>query len=103
MAVPRLTLLGMLVGLAPLLSAFGVVLGLSSAGLIVSAVGLLAYIVAVLLCWWKFSRDILPIGSLFSLFSYVLKRFFFTEKVYFTGPTPTGSEPIVINMRKDDQ
>jgi cellulose synthase/poly-beta-1,6-N-acetylglucosamine synthase-like glycosyltransferase len=73
-AVPPLTLLGMLVSLMLLVSGFGVLLGLSSSALVVSAASWSAYLVAVLLCWWKFGRDILPLSSTSSVFFYVADK-----------------------------
>jgi cellulose synthase/poly-beta-1,6-N-acetylglucosamine synthase-like glycosyltransferase len=74
MAVPPLTLLGMLLSSMLLVSGFGVLFGLPSTALIVITVSLLAYIIAVLLCWLKFGRDILPLNSISSIVSYVLGK-----------------------------
>ena len=74
MAVPPLTLLGMLLCSMLLISLVGVLFGLSSTSLIVSATSLLAYFAAVALCWLKFGRDILPLKSIASVAFYVLGK-----------------------------
>jgi cellulose synthase/poly-beta-1,6-N-acetylglucosamine synthase-like glycosyltransferase len=74
MAVPPLTLLGMLLGLMLLVSGFGVLLGLPYSALIISAASLSAYVLAILLSWLRFGRDILPLTSILSVASYVLGK-----------------------------
>jgi cellulose synthase/poly-beta-1,6-N-acetylglucosamine synthase-like glycosyltransferase len=74
-AVPPLTLLGVLVSLMLAVSAFGVLFGLSSSALVISAASLSGYFVAVLLCWLKFGRDILPLSSISLVVSYVAGKF----------------------------
>ena len=71
MAVPPLTLLGMMVSLTVLASGLGVLLGLPYTALSVSAASLSAYLIAVTLCWLRFGRDILPLSSISSMISYV--------------------------------
>jgi cellulose synthase/poly-beta-1,6-N-acetylglucosamine synthase-like glycosyltransferase len=73
-AIPPLTLLGMLVSLMLAASGLGVLLGLSHIALIVSAASLSAYMVAVLLCWLKFGRDILPLSSISSVVYYIVGK-----------------------------
>jgi hypothetical protein len=57
-----------------LVSGVGVLLGLSSAAMIISAVSLSAYVLAILLGWLRFGRDILPLTSIVSVASYVLGK-----------------------------
>jgi cellulose synthase/poly-beta-1,6-N-acetylglucosamine synthase-like glycosyltransferase len=73
-AIPPLTLLGMMVFLMVAISGFSALLGLSSAALFLSAASLLAYLVAILLCWLKFARDILPLRSVFSIAAYAIDK-----------------------------
>ncbi len=73
-AVPPLTLLGMLLTVMLLVSGFGFVFGLSPVALIVSAASLLAYLTAVLLCWVRYGRDILPLRSILSVVSYFAEK-----------------------------
>ena len=84
-AVPPLTLLGMLVSLMLAVSAFGVLLGLSSSVLIVSAASFLGYLLAVLLCWSKFGRDILPLSSIWSVVSYVVDKLPLYRQILYRG------------------
>ena len=71
MAVPPLTLLGMMVSLTVLASGLGVLLGLPYTALSVSAASLSAYLIAVTLCWVKIGANILPLSSISSMISYV--------------------------------
>jgi hypothetical protein len=74
LTVPPLTLLGMLVSVILAFSAFAVLFGLSSSALVVSAVSFSGYVLTVLVCWFKFGRDILPFGSILSVPSYVFGK-----------------------------
>ncbi len=73
-AVPPLTLLGMLAGLMLMVSTFGVLFGLSSAAFVVSGTSFSVFMFAVLLCWLKFGRDILPLGSVLPVASYIVDK-----------------------------
>jgi cellulose synthase/poly-beta-1,6-N-acetylglucosamine synthase-like glycosyltransferase len=73
-AIPPLTLLGMMVLLMVTISGFSALLGLSSSALFLSAACLSAYLVAILLCWLKFARDILPLRSILSMVSYAIDK-----------------------------
>ena len=74
MAVPPLTLLAMLLTMIFLVSGFGILCGLDSTALIVSSAILSIYLIATLLCWLKFGRDILPLSSITSVFSYFIGK-----------------------------
>jgi cellulose synthase/poly-beta-1,6-N-acetylglucosamine synthase-like glycosyltransferase len=74
LAIPPLTLLGMLIGSMIFVSGFGVLFGLPYTALIVSAASLSVYVVAVSLCWLKYGRDILPLSSISSVISYVVDK-----------------------------
>lgn len=69
MAIPPLTLLGLLVSSIILLSAIGAWVGFSPIALLISAADLAAYLAAILLCWWKFSDDILPARAIWDRFT----------------------------------
>lgn len=73
-AVPPLTLLGMLVSLMLVVSVVGALFGLSFAALFISVTILSGYVTAVLLCWLKFGRDILPLGSALAVAAYVVNK-----------------------------
>jgi cellulose synthase/poly-beta-1,6-N-acetylglucosamine synthase-like glycosyltransferase len=85
MAVPPLTLLGMLLCSMLLISLVGAAFGLSSTGVIVSAISLLAYFAAVALCWLKFGRDILPLKSIASVAFYVLGKLPLYRQIFSHG------------------
>lgn len=73
-AIPPLTLLGVMASFAFALAALGAAFGMGSSALVVSAASLSAYILAVVLCWWQFCRDLLPIGSALSIIAYVADK-----------------------------
>ena len=73
-SVPPLTLLGMLAGAMLAVSAVGVLFGLSSAAFVVSAASFSVFMFAVLLCWLNFGRDVLPLGSVLSVASYIVGK-----------------------------
>jgi cellulose synthase/poly-beta-1,6-N-acetylglucosamine synthase-like glycosyltransferase len=81
-AIPPLTLLGVLINLMFLVSCFGFLFGLSSSALIISAISLLAYSLAVLLCWLKFGRDILPFSSILSVISYIVGKLPLYQQIF---------------------
>ena len=87
-AVPPITLLGMLVGLMLAASAFGALFGLSSSALVISGVDFSGFATAVLLCWLKFGRDILPLGSILSVAPYVVAKLPLYGKVFSRGNNP---------------
>jgi cellulose synthase/poly-beta-1,6-N-acetylglucosamine synthase-like glycosyltransferase len=74
LAVPPLTLLGVLSLAMLLLSVSAFLIGSSSVALVISAVGLSAYVTAVLLCWLKFGRDVLPLSAVAAVASYVVSK-----------------------------
>jgi cellulose synthase/poly-beta-1,6-N-acetylglucosamine synthase-like glycosyltransferase len=73
-AIPPLTLLGMMVLLMVAISVFAAVLGLSSSAVFLSSANLSLYLVAILLCWLKFARDILPLRSILSVAAYAIDK-----------------------------
>jgi len=74
LAVPPLTLLGILVIIMLAISGIGFLFGLSSYALIMSAVNFSVFSLALVLCWLKFGRDILPVGQIVSIASYAAKK-----------------------------
>jgi cellulose synthase/poly-beta-1,6-N-acetylglucosamine synthase-like glycosyltransferase len=74
LAVPPLSLLGMLV-----LGVFGfslsyVISGYSSAAFVISTASLLAFAIATLLAWLKCGRDIVPLSALLLIPSYAFQK-----------------------------
>jgi cellulose synthase/poly-beta-1,6-N-acetylglucosamine synthase-like glycosyltransferase len=74
LAVPPLSLLGMLVFVIFLLSLLWAIAGYSSAALAVSASSLLAFTIATLLAWLKCGRDVVPPKALLLIPSYVFRK-----------------------------
>jgi cellulose synthase/poly-beta-1,6-N-acetylglucosamine synthase-like glycosyltransferase len=73
-AVPPVTLLGMLVAGMVAVAGLATLVGVSSVALVVSAASLMGFTGAMFLSWLKFGRDIVPLGEVFSIFFYVVKK-----------------------------
>jgi cellulose synthase/poly-beta-1,6-N-acetylglucosamine synthase-like glycosyltransferase len=74
LAVPPLTLLGILEILIVAASALAVLCGFSPSPLFVSTAAVSAYLMALILSWCKFGRDSLPPSAIVSVVSYVVKK-----------------------------
>ena len=74
LAVPPLSLLGMIVAGMSILAGLSIFFGLSSMPLFVAISSLLVFSLAVLLAWLKCGRDILPARSLLSISPYMLAK-----------------------------
>ena len=75
LAIPPLSLLiSLLVGTL-LIAALAMFSGASSAPFTMTAITFATLMVTILAAWVKFGRDILPIGSLFSVVSYMFAKF----------------------------
>ena len=83
MAIPPLTLLGLLLSLMVFLSALSLLIGGGFAPLIVSAVSFGVYCGAILLSWLKFGRDVLPPNSISSIFPYVFNKLTLYRKILY--------------------
>jgi cellulose synthase/poly-beta-1,6-N-acetylglucosamine synthase-like glycosyltransferase len=75
LAVPPLSLLGMLVVAILIVSSSAAFLGSAWVALTISAANLLAFMAAAFLAWIKYGRDILPPRAIVSIAPYVLKKF----------------------------
>ena len=75
LAIPPLSLLISLLTATAFISALAVFFGVSSAPFMISATTFATLIVAILFAWGRFGRDILPVGSAFSVVSYALAKF----------------------------
>jgi cellulose synthase/poly-beta-1,6-N-acetylglucosamine synthase-like glycosyltransferase len=67
LAVPPLSLLGLLIVAMFALSCVGWLVGLSSAVVVISAANLLFFALSILLAWSKFARHVLSAGALLSI------------------------------------
>jgi cellulose synthase/poly-beta-1,6-N-acetylglucosamine synthase-like glycosyltransferase len=72
--VPPLSLLGMLVMGMWVVAGVAILLGISSVAMFVSSASLVGFTGAVFISWLKYGRDILPPGSILSIFSYVFGK-----------------------------
>jgi cellulose synthase/poly-beta-1,6-N-acetylglucosamine synthase-like glycosyltransferase len=72
--VPPLTFLGMLLGCMVLIAGSAVFFGLPSTSLIISSASLSAYVIAIMLCWLKFGRDLLPARSIYAVIAYAVGK-----------------------------
>jgi cellulose synthase/poly-beta-1,6-N-acetylglucosamine synthase-like glycosyltransferase len=98
MAVPPLSLLGMLVMSIWVITLLATLLGVSSsAAMFVVSASLVEFIGAVFVCWLKFGRDILPPRAVLSIFSYVFGKFPIYRNILLRK---SGSEWIRTDRRK---
>lgn len=74
LAIPPLSLFAILAIGMFALSAAAVLCGFSSTALIVSAGTLTAFVISVLMSWWRFGRDLLPVSSLHLIARYVFGK-----------------------------
>ena len=74
LAVPPLSLLGILIISVFSVTALAVSFGFSTVPLIISAVTLLGFVVAIFLAWLKCGRDVLPASAILSIASYVVRK-----------------------------
>lgn len=70
-AVPPLSLLGMLVIVTVIVAGVATLVGVSSTAIYVNLISLAGLLGGVLLCWLKYGRDILPLGSIPLIFPFV--------------------------------
>jgi cellulose synthase/poly-beta-1,6-N-acetylglucosamine synthase-like glycosyltransferase len=87
-AVPPLTLLGMLIVAMVVLSTLGVLVGHATVALAISAASLAVYFTTIFLCWWKFGRDILPLGSIGSMARYVVGKLSLYRQILSSRSSP---------------
>jgi cellulose synthase/poly-beta-1,6-N-acetylglucosamine synthase-like glycosyltransferase len=73
-AVPPLSLLTLLVMAVSIITALATLLGASSAPMLMSVTSLVGFVAAVFLCWLRWGRDILPLGSVLTIVSYIIKK-----------------------------
>jgi cellulose synthase/poly-beta-1,6-N-acetylglucosamine synthase-like glycosyltransferase len=73
-AVPPLSLLGILVVALFIISAMATLLGFPSTTILVSTASMMAFVIAVLLSWLKFGRDVLPPGAILLIAPYIIRK-----------------------------
>jgi cellulose synthase/poly-beta-1,6-N-acetylglucosamine synthase-like glycosyltransferase len=74
LAVPPLSLLGMLVAAMFIAALFATLFRFSSAALVVSTANLLVFLLAAFLAWLKCGRDVLPPRAIWSIAPYVFGK-----------------------------
>ena len=87
LAVPPLSLLGILIAVVLVTAALAAFMGLSMVPLIISMGNLLAFVAAIFLAWLKCGRDILPAMSIWSLIAYVMGKFSLYTQILFGTAT----------------
>jgi hypothetical protein len=73
-AVPPLSLLGMLVVAVFAIAALATLVGFPSTAILVSTASLMVFIIGVLLSWLKFGRDVLPPGAVLLIAPYIISK-----------------------------
>jgi cellulose synthase/poly-beta-1,6-N-acetylglucosamine synthase-like glycosyltransferase len=73
-AVPPLSLLGILVVAVSIVSALATLLGFSSTAMLVSTASLMAFVIGVILSWLKFGRDVLPPREILLIAPYIIRK-----------------------------
>jgi cellulose synthase/poly-beta-1,6-N-acetylglucosamine synthase-like glycosyltransferase len=74
MAVPPLSLLGILAMLISLFAGLATLFGVSSLAIWISLTSLVAYVVAICICWLQYGRDVLPPRSILSIAPYLISK-----------------------------
>lgn len=74
-AVPPLSLLGVLVALTLIVDSVAAIFGLYSAALVISFMSFAGFSAGVFFCWLKCGRDILPASAAWQVLSYVIGKF----------------------------
>jgi cellulose synthase/poly-beta-1,6-N-acetylglucosamine synthase-like glycosyltransferase len=74
MLIPPVTLLGLLAIFSFLTASLAFLFGLTSIALLVSTVSLGAFVLAIVLSWWSFGRDILPGRAILSIGPYAFEK-----------------------------
>jgi cellulose synthase/poly-beta-1,6-N-acetylglucosamine synthase-like glycosyltransferase len=82
LAVPPLTLLGLLTMGMLAVAGLSAWLGLSSAAMIVSAITFTGFLSAAVISWLKFGRDILPPSAILPLVSYAIGKFSIYRRLF---------------------
>jgi cellulose synthase/poly-beta-1,6-N-acetylglucosamine synthase-like glycosyltransferase len=82
-AVPPLSLLGILVIASLGLSILAAVFGFSLAPLIVSMITATAFLAGAILSWWQYGRDLLQPAAMFSIAAYVVAKLPLYYKIIF--------------------
>jgi hypothetical protein len=75
LAVPPLTLLGVLTVGMLILATIGTLLGLPSTAMLISIASLVGLTGGVFISWLKSGRDILPLRTITAIASYVIAKF----------------------------
>lgn len=74
LAIPPLSFLVLLLAGTFSIAGLAALFGFSSAALIISAIDFMALVLAIILAWLKYGRDVLPLGAMFSVATYVFGK-----------------------------
>jgi cellulose synthase/poly-beta-1,6-N-acetylglucosamine synthase-like glycosyltransferase len=97
LTVPPLSLLGLLVIGMSILAGFAMLLGFSSAALLISSASLVVFTGAVFLCWLKYGRDVLPPGATLLVAPYMIGKLPLYRQIF---SRKSGSRWIRTDRRK---
>uniref|UniRef100_Q07SN4 Glycosyl transferase, family 2 n=1 Tax=Rhodopseudomonas palustris (strain BisA53) TaxID=316055 RepID=Q07SN4_RHOP5 len=74
LAIPPLVLLGVMLMTITIISAGSVLFGFTPKATLIAAAGLMVYLTALVISWWRWGRDLLTLRSLGQLAPYALAR-----------------------------
>jgi glycosyltransferase involved in cell wall biosynthesis len=86
LAVPPLVILSLITVATMVITSAAYLIGFSSTALIVSIVSSTAFLVAVMLSWSRYGRDLLPPNSFWAVAHYVLAKFSLYQRMMSGGP-----------------
>lgn len=84
LAIPPLSLLGMLIAALVITSAIAWLLGVSALPMMLTTASALLFAITGLVSWFKYGRSILPLGALRSIFPYFFGKFSLYQGIIFS-------------------
>ena len=98
LAVPPLSLLGILIGGNVVLTALAALFGLSITALMIATANLTLFTFTVFLAWLRFGRDILSARDLLAIAPLILEKFRLYIQLLLGRTAPIGFEPIALDQ-----
>ena len=86
LAVPPLTLLGILTTGTVIISGLATLVDASNWALIISTINLAVFVVAIALAWFAYGRDVLPGRSLVDILPYAFRKLGLYARIVTRGP-----------------
>jgi cellulose synthase/poly-beta-1,6-N-acetylglucosamine synthase-like glycosyltransferase len=109
MAVPPLTLLGTLCIIMVVVTAIPAILGLSAVPLMISGTSLAALVLAIVLCWAKVGRDMVPLSAAASIGPFLKRKVHLYRRILGRGApsewtrTDRSSSPPAAHQAPDQE